>query len=183
MRYIFTDLDLSSFYLEPVSILLVDDLIMQIQKRSNFMIFHPLIISSDDIALKFSVLKMRTQTNLKQPNDHDAEPHANADSNTWDLAGVTLFRTLGYVVGLPSFIVGTAVFMLGFAVIDTDILNVACILYSLALVSIGGRPVLLRLNPQNEIQALKVASLSILAGALFYGLLLALLTAIGFDMF
>lgn len=120
---------------------------------------------------------------MKQPNDHSNEPDARSDSKTWDLAGVVLFRTLGYVVGLPSFIVGTAVFMLGFALTDADILNVACILYSLALVSIGGRPVLLRLNPQNEIQALKVAALSILTGAIFYGLLLAVLTALGFEMF
>jgi hypothetical protein len=73
---------------------------------------------------------------------------------------VIFFSALGYVVGLPSFIVGTAVFMLGFALRDADILNVACLLYSLALVSIGGRPMLLRLNPQNEIQALKIAALS-----------------------
>jgi hypothetical protein len=120
---------------------------------------------------------------VKQPNDSRAETHPKEASKTWDLEGVTLFRALGYVVGLPSFIVGTAVFMLGFALRDADILNVACLLYSLALIAIGGRPVLLRLNPQNEIHALKIASLSILAGALFYGLLLALLTAIGFNMF
>jgi hypothetical protein len=95
---------------------------------------------------------------------------------------VTLFRVLGYVVGLPSFIVGTAVFMLGFALRDADILNVACLLYSLALVSIGGRPMLLRMNPQNEIQALKIAALSIVAGVICYGVLLAILTAIGIKM-
>ena len=120
---------------------------------------------------------------MKPPNDPNDNAHPEEASKTWDLAGVTLFRTLGYVVGLPSFIVGTAVFMLGFALRDPDILNVACLLYSLALVSIGGRPVLLKLNPQNEIHALKIASLSILAGALFYGTLLALLTAVGFNMF
>jgi hypothetical protein len=120
---------------------------------------------------------------VKQPNDSRAKTHPEEGSKTWDLAGVTLFRVLGYVVGLPSFIVGTAVFMLGFALRDADILNVACLLYSLALIAIGGRPVLLRLNPQNEMQALKIAILSILTGALFYGMLLALLTAIGFNMF
>jgi hypothetical protein len=119
---------------------------------------------------------------VKQPDDTHDNTHPEEASKTWDLAGVTLFRALGYVVGLPSFIVGTAVFMLGFALMDANILNVACILYSLALIAIGGRPVLLRLNPQNELQALKIAILSILAGALFYGLLLALLTTIGFQM-
>jgi hypothetical protein len=119
---------------------------------------------------------------VKQPNDPRDHAHPEEASKTWDLAGVTLFRTLGYVVGLPSFIVGTAVFMLGFALMDADILNVACILYSLALVSIGGRPVLLRLNPQNEIQALKIAALSIVAGAICYGVLLAILTMLGIQM-
>lgn len=117
---------------------------------------------------------------------HPSKPQKNIDPEeahtTWDLAGVTLFLTLGYIVGLPSFIVGTAVFMLGFALKDTDILNIACVLYSLAFVSIGGRPVLLRLNPQNEIQALKIAALSLVAGALCYGILLAILTAIGISM-
>ena len=119
---------------------------------------------------------------MKQPNNSRAKTHPEEASKTWNLEGVTLFRTLGYVVGLPSFIVGTAVFMLGFALTDADIINVACILYSLALISIGGRPVLLWLNPQNEMQAFKIAIVSILAGALFYGLLLALLTALGFKM-
>ncbi len=119
---------------------------------------------------------------MKHPCDKDENIHPEEVPTTWDLAGVTLFRTLGYIVGLPSFIVGTAVFMLGFALKDTDILNIACVLYSLAFVSIGGRPVLLRLNPQNEIQALKIAALSLVAGALCYGIMLAILTAIGISM-
>lgn len=119
---------------------------------------------------------------MKPPNDPRDNAHSEEASKTWDLAGVTLFRTLGYVVGLPSFIVGTAVFMLGFALMDAAILNVACILYSLALVSIGGRPVLLRLSPQNETQALKIAALSLAAGALCYGILLTILTAFGIQM-
>ena len=112
---------------------------------------------------------------MKQPNDPNDNAHPEEGYKTWNLEGVTLFRTLGYVVGLPSFIVGTAVFMLGFALRDPDILNVACLLYSLALVSIGGRPMLLRLNPQNEIQALKIAALSIVAGVICYGVLLAVI--------
>lgn len=118
-------------------------------------------------------------TQLKGPRAHT---HPEEASKTWDLAGVTLFRALGYVVGLPSFIVGTAVFMLGFALMDAGILNVACILYSLALIAIGGRPVLLRLNPQNEIQALKIAVLCLVTGALCYGVLIAILTALGIQI-
>jgi hypothetical protein len=40
MRYIFIDSDRPSFYLELITVLLVNDPIMQIQKRTNFMIFH-----------------------------------------------------------------------------------------------------------------------------------------------
>jgi hypothetical protein len=119
---------------------------------------------------------------LKQTTDPTTERSTDARSQTWDLAGVTLFRTLGYVVGLPSFIVGTALFMLGFALTDTDILHAACILYSLALVAIGGRPALLRLKPQNEIEALKIAITVGLIGCIFYATLLAVLTAFGIEM-
>jgi hypothetical protein len=100
-----------------------------------------------------------------------------------DLPATTLFRALGYVVGLPSFIVGTAIFMLSFAVKDIALINVGCVLYSLAFVSIGGRPVLLRLNPKNEIQAIKIAALSVISGLLFYLVRLVILTAAGFKMF
>lgn len=99
-----------------------------------------------------------------------------------DIPVVTLFRAFGYVVGLPSFFVGTAIFMMGFALKDTELINAGCILYSLALVAIGGRPVLLRLNPKNEIRAMKIAALSIVCGALFYLVLLMILTALGFKL-
>jgi len=116
--------------------------------------------------------------NKEDRSDYEPSP----TDLTGDLPGVTLFRALGYVVGLPSFIVGTAIFMLGFALNDTGLINVGCILYSVALVSIGGRPVILRLNPQNEIQAIKIATLSIICGSLFYLVLLIILTVIGFKM-
>ena len=119
---------------------------------------------------------------MKQTTDPTTERPTDARSQPWDLAGVTLFRTLGYVVGLPSFIVGTALFMLGFALTDTDILHVACILYSLALIAIGGRPALLHLKPQNEIDALKIAVTAGLIGCIFYATLLAVLKVFGIEM-
>ncbi len=119
---------------------------------------------------------------MKQTNDPTAENPTDARSQTWDLAGVTLFRTLGYVVGLPSFIVGTALFMLGFALTDTNILHAACTLYSLALIAIGGRPALLRLKPHNEMAALKIAVAAGLIGCVCYAILLAVLTAFGIEM-
>ncbi len=72
--------------------------------------------------------------------------------------------------------------MLGFALTDTDILHAACILYSLALIAIGGRPALLRLKPQNEIDALKIAITTGLIGCIFYATLVAVLTGLGIEM-
>ena len=119
---------------------------------------------------------------MKHSNSSLDKVKTDAKSQTWDLAGVTLFRALGYVVGLPSFIVGTALFMLGFALTDTDILHAACVLYSLAFIAIVGRPVLLRLNPQNEIQAFNIAVAAVVVGGISYAILLAILTASGIDM-
>lgn len=119
---------------------------------------------------------------MTQETAQDDTRQTDARSQPWDLAGVTLFRTLGYVVGLPSFIVGTALFMLGFALTDTDILHAACILYSLALIAIGGRPALLRLKPQNEMAALKIAVTAGLIGCIFYATLLTVLTVFGIEM-
>lgn len=114
------------------------------------------------------------------------EDHSDTEAPPSDLIGdipvVTLFRALGYAVGLPSFIVGTAIFMLGFSLQNIEFINVGCILYSVALVAIGGRPVLLRLNPQSEIQAIKISALSLICGSLFYLLLLIILTGFGFKM-
>lgn len=120
---------------------------------------------------------------MTQEKAQDDTRQTDARSQTWDLAGITLFRTLGYVVGLPSFIVGTALFMLGFALTDTDTLQAACILYSLALIAIGGRPALLRLKPQNEIDALKIAVSAGLIGCTCYATLLAVITSFGIEMF
>ena len=108
----------------------------------------------------------------------DAVAVEESDEEIWNIKAVTLFRALGYVIGLPSFMVGTALFMLGFSVTDSFILNIACVLYSLAFIAIVGRPVLLRLNPQNEKQALKIVALSLTSGLLCYGLLLAIMTSL-----
>lgn len=51
------------------------------------------------------------------------EPDRGAES--WDVDGRSLFRALGYVVALPSFIVGTALLMLGFSLLNATVLNAA----------------------------------------------------------
>ena len=89
----------------------------------------------------------------------------NETSSVWEFSGVTLFRALGYVVGLLSFMVGTAIFMLGFALGSTVLVQVASVLYSLAIASLLGRVVIERVNPKNEMQAVLVAlAMIVLAG-------------------
>jgi hypothetical protein len=95
----------------------------------------------------------------------------NETSSDWEFSGVTLFRALGYVVGLLSFMVGTAIFMLGFSLASTVLVQTASVLYSLAIASLLGRVVIERVNPKNEIQAAGVAVMMfVLAGSVYAAL-------------
>jgi hypothetical protein len=94
----------------------------------------------------------------------------------WEFSGVTFFRALGYVVGLLSFMVGTAIFMLGFSLVNATLVQVACFLYSLAVISLAGRIVIQRLKPRNEIQACGVALAMITGGGIIYAGLSLLVT-------
>lgn len=119
---------------------------------------------------------------MKQTDNRPAENQTDPKSQTWDVAGVTFFRTLGYVVGLPSLIIGIVLFVLGYAFMDISILHTACLLCSLALIAIGGRPVLLQLKPQNKSQAFNIV---LGAGIIFfccYSLLITILMFAGIDM-
>lgn len=89
-------------------------------------------------------------------------------SSDWEFSGITFFRALGYVVGLLSFMVGTAIFMLGFSLSHSTLLQVACFLYSLAVISLAGRIVIQRFKPRNEIQACGVALVMITCGSMIY---------------
>lgn len=86
----------------------------------------------------------------------------------WDVGALTISRALGYVVGLPSFILGTATFMLGFALDKGGILNVACVLYSLSSAAIGWRVSAGRWRPVDGWSALRMAMLVALAALLIY---------------
>ena len=97
----------------------------------------------------------------------------------WEFNGVTLFRALGYVVGLLSFMVGTAIFMLGFSLANETLVRVASFLYSLAIVSLAGRLVIERLKPKNEIQAVWVGVAMLCGGGLVYGGLTVLISVAG----
>ncbi len=89
-------------------------------------------------------------------------------SSDWEFSGITFFRALGYVVGLLSFMVGTALFMLGFSLLNETLVQVASFLYSLAIMSLLGRIVIQRYKPRNELQAIWVAMAMLGGGALIY---------------
>jgi len=40
---------------EPIAVLLIDDLIMEVKKRSNLVFFHVVIISPDDIYVTYAL--------------------------------------------------------------------------------------------------------------------------------
>jgi hypothetical protein len=92
-------------------------------------------------------------------------------SSNVDFDGVALFLALGFIVGLPCFIVGTALFMLGFSTENADWVSVASLLYGVAFSALGGRVILRKYPPQTERQALLlgVGALAVSAGC--YGVL------------
>lgn len=100
-------------------------------------------------------------------------------SSDWELSGITIFRALGYVVGLLSLIVGTALLMLGFTLANTTLIHVATGLYSLAVAALVGRIVIERFKPQNEIQAALVGLAMMGVGGLVYGLIFLILVMAG----
>ena len=100
-----------------------------------------------------------------------ASKSASKAASDLDFDGIVLFRALGYIVGLPCFIVGTALFMLGFSTTDGALVGVASLLYSVALTAIGGRKVLARFEPTTEWQALVVGASSLGAILVLYALL------------
>ncbi len=74
----------------------------------------------------------------------------------WKVGALTISRAVGYIVGLPSFILGTATFMLGFALERASILHTACLLYSLALTGIGWRVAAGRYRPSSLASAISI---------------------------
>jgi dolichol kinase len=91
-----------------------------------------------------------------------------------DFDGILLFLALGFIVGLPSFIVGTALFMLGFSTENSVLVGVASLLYGIALAAIGGRVVLRKYPPSSESQALVIGVGALGVMATVYGVLNAI---------
>jgi hypothetical protein len=96
------------------------------------------------------------------------------DASNEDFDGTVLFLALGFIVGLPCFIVGTALFMLGFSIENSVLVSVASVLYGIALAAIGGRVVLRKYPPSTEGQALVIALSALAVIASVYGALQAL---------
>lgn len=103
----------------------------------------------------------------------------NVVQNTSDFDGVMVFRALGYVVGLLSFMVGTAIAMLAYSLQNPSLGSTACVLYSLAIVALAGRPVLRKLNPSTEWQALAIILGVLVVGSLLFLLLRTVFLWIG----
>jgi hypothetical protein len=95
-----------------------------------------------------------------------------------DFDGIMLFLALGFIVGLPCFIVGTALFMLGFSTANSDLVSVASLLYGVAIAAIGGRGILRRYPPKTEGQALMLGAWAMAVIASAYCLLNAVFWAL-----
>ncbi len=121
------------------------------------------------------------KNSLTKPEFGDSRPSdvTKVVLNESDFDGIVVFRALGFIVGLLSFMVGTAFFMLGYSLNRESLSIVGCILYSLSLVSILGRPFLSRVNPTNEWQALGVVAVVLATGSLLYFLLRLFAQSIG----
>ena len=94
----------------------------------------------------------------------------NTSSNV-DFDGVVLFLALGFIVGLPCVIVGTALFMLGFSTENADVVSLASLLYGIALSALGGRVILRKYPPQSERQALMLGAGALVVSAGCYAIL------------
>lgn len=113
------------------------------------------------------------KNNSESPDSLQSRPtvDGNETASDWEFSGVTLFRALGYVVGLLTFMVGTALFMLGFSLSSETLVHAASCLYSVAIVSLAGRILIDRLKPKNEIQAFWVGLAMLCLGTAIYFLI------------
>jgi len=68
-------------------------------------------------------------TDKSQPSPDDA----------WEIDGAAMYRAVSFAIALPAFMVGTALFMLGFSLTNSTVLHIACVLYSLAFAGFTSR--------------------------------------------
>lgn len=74
-------------------------------------------------------------TNDTNSADSKTTPH----DHEWEVDGAAMYRAASFAVALPSFMIGTALFMLGFSLSNPTVLHIACILYSLSFAGFTSR--------------------------------------------
>ncbi|MGO1767385.1 hypothetical protein CAP48_13450 [Advenella sp. S44] len=85
-------------------------------------------------------------TGTKRPPTDSPESKPQEDNPDWEIDGAAMYRAASFAVALPSFMIGTALFMLGFSQSNSTVLHIACVLYSLAFAGgisrfiVGRRP-------------------------------------------
>ncbi|AFK63007.1 hypothetical protein TKWG_14815 [Advenella kashmirensis WT001] len=76
---------------------------------------------------------------MKLRNTDSADTTAEQPDPQWEIDGAAMYRAASFAVALPSFMIGTALFMLGFSLSNRTILHIACILYSLSFAGFTSR--------------------------------------------
>lgn len=92
--------------------------------------------------------------------------------DAWEIDGAAMYRAASFAVALPSFMIGTALFMLGFSMSNETVLYAACVLYSISFAGFTSR-ILVGRQPWRTTPP--YLFFIIAAGAGFYGLLRLLL--------
>lgn len=92
--------------------------------------------------------------------------------DAWDIDGVAMYRAASFAVALPSFMIGTALFMLGFSMSNETVLYAACMLYSVSFAGFTSR-ILVGRQPWRT--TLPYLLFILVTGTGFYGLLWLLL--------
>jgi hypothetical protein len=89
------------------------------------------------------------KNNLEPQDSRPQTPSIGVDetSSDWEFDGMTIFRAMGYIVGLLAFMVGTAIFMLGLSLAVGSLTQAGSILYGLAVAALSGRILIDRSNP------------------------------------
>lgn len=103
-----------------------------------------------------------------KPDTHCASETPVPQDEHWEIDGAAMYRAASFAVALPSFMIGTALFMLGFSLSNHSVLHAACVLYSLAFAGFTSRIIVGR-QPWRRAAPYMLCILG--AGLGFYGLL------------
>ncbi|HLU02774.1 MAG TPA: hypothetical protein VKZ94_08435 [Advenella sp.] len=76
---------------------------------------------------------------MKPHNTDSADTKPAQQDPHWEIDGAAMYRAASFAVALPSFMIGTALFMLGFSLSHPTVLHIACILYSLSFAGFTSR--------------------------------------------